>query len=348
MSTEGRFLWQLRECPEDDTTRLVFADWLEERGDVRGEYLRKEVELAGLAEGTEESRRREEELRTLRVGIDPDWLELAGKRFDVWVVSPPVLPPIPPLPRQDLERLGILPRLAIENCLRAAAEEARDRLLAGLRFDPTDAKESCPVCIKPARAPRPRVCRFPAPTEPPGHALRLVGRPGKRRVAVFDAVLHAVRQVTGGSDQQARQLVEGELPRTLRTYATPEEARRAASFFERLVPVEVRYVDPSPHAAVLDRPLVGQFSVVLHRYPREVKPQLIEVLRMMTGCSRRQARTLAEAPLPLVVQRGLDWTRAEALRRALPARACVEVREDAAPGEGVPPASGCHTLFGLT
>jgi uncharacterized protein (TIGR02996 family) len=34
--------------PHDDTARLVYSDWLEERGDARGEYLRVEVELSRL------------------------------------------------------------------------------------------------------------------------------------------------------------------------------------------------------------------------------------------------------------------------------------------------------------
>lgn len=37
---EDGFLHVLRGCPADDTTRLVYADWLEDRGDQRAEYLR--------------------------------------------------------------------------------------------------------------------------------------------------------------------------------------------------------------------------------------------------------------------------------------------------------------------
>jgi hypothetical protein len=87
----------------------------------------------------------------------------------------------------------------------------------------------------------------------------------------------------------------------------------------------VRHVEA---ARVLDRPLVGRFVVLLHRYPREVKRQLLSVLRLMTGCSAAEARKLAAGPLPLVVGAGLDWQSAEALRLALPARAWVEVREE--------------------
>jgi uncharacterized protein (TIGR02996 family) len=40
------FVRALQDDPEDDTTALVFADWLDERGDPRGEFLRVQQELA--------------------------------------------------------------------------------------------------------------------------------------------------------------------------------------------------------------------------------------------------------------------------------------------------------------
>jgi uncharacterized protein (TIGR02996 family) len=44
------FLAAIRDDPEDDAPRLVFADWLEERGDCRGEFLRVQCALARLDE----------------------------------------------------------------------------------------------------------------------------------------------------------------------------------------------------------------------------------------------------------------------------------------------------------
>src|SRR5262249_54858852 len=43
--SEAAFLQAVRDEPEDDATRLVFADWLEERGDPRGELIRLQVGL---------------------------------------------------------------------------------------------------------------------------------------------------------------------------------------------------------------------------------------------------------------------------------------------------------------
>ena len=45
MTEDEAFLAAIRENPRDDTTRLVYADWLDERGDPRGEWLRIHVQL---------------------------------------------------------------------------------------------------------------------------------------------------------------------------------------------------------------------------------------------------------------------------------------------------------------
>jgi uncharacterized protein (TIGR02996 family) len=43
---EKAFLDVIRERPDDDTPRLAYADWLNERGDPRGEFIRLQCELA--------------------------------------------------------------------------------------------------------------------------------------------------------------------------------------------------------------------------------------------------------------------------------------------------------------
>jgi uncharacterized protein (TIGR02996 family) len=42
------FLQAIKEKPDDDAARLIFADWLEERGDARGELIRVQVEIAAM------------------------------------------------------------------------------------------------------------------------------------------------------------------------------------------------------------------------------------------------------------------------------------------------------------
>jgi uncharacterized protein (TIGR02996 family) len=46
MTNENTFLRAIRAEPDDTALRLAYADWLEERGDVRGEYIRLESALA--------------------------------------------------------------------------------------------------------------------------------------------------------------------------------------------------------------------------------------------------------------------------------------------------------------
>jgi uncharacterized protein (TIGR02996 family) len=49
MSEEVAFLSAVIDRPDDDTLRLVYADWLQERGDPRAEFIRVQVALARAA-----------------------------------------------------------------------------------------------------------------------------------------------------------------------------------------------------------------------------------------------------------------------------------------------------------
>jgi uncharacterized protein (TIGR02996 family) len=64
MSDEAAFLNALRDDHTDATTRLVYADWLDDRGDARGEYLRLEMEMERI----------QARLQTLRQQLDLHWL----------------------------------------------------------------------------------------------------------------------------------------------------------------------------------------------------------------------------------------------------------------------------------
>src|SRR5215468_10986107 len=83
--TDEAFQRTLAEAPNDDPTRLVYADWLEERGDVRASYLRAEVTLAAASGGPEEAQFQARFLETA-VGLPPEWLVAVsrpalGRRF---------------------------------------------------------------------------------------------------------------------------------------------------------------------------------------------------------------------------------------------------------------------------
>jgi uncharacterized protein (TIGR02996 family) len=68
MSDEAAFLKALRENPGDDTTRLVYADWLDERNDPRAEFIRLRQQQAQLIARINE----------LSAQFDPAWLAAVG------------------------------------------------------------------------------------------------------------------------------------------------------------------------------------------------------------------------------------------------------------------------------
>jgi uncharacterized protein (TIGR02996 family) len=75
--TEKKFLRGLKAKPDDDALRLVYADWLEEQGDARGELLRVAVALEAAAAddpSLPDLRRRVQELRPLATAA---WLAVA-------------------------------------------------------------------------------------------------------------------------------------------------------------------------------------------------------------------------------------------------------------------------------
>ncbi len=76
---ERKFLKEVEDDLNDDSARLVYADWLEERGDPRGEYLRLEYEL-GSGNGTNhELNAAANRMKHLKRLISPDWLALVSR-----------------------------------------------------------------------------------------------------------------------------------------------------------------------------------------------------------------------------------------------------------------------------
>lgn len=74
---EARFLATLKSDPEDDASRLVYADWLEERQDRRAEYLRLEVQLERILP----------QLRELVATLDRDWLDAVSRKVDLVLIG---------------------------------------------------------------------------------------------------------------------------------------------------------------------------------------------------------------------------------------------------------------------
>ena len=208
MSEEQAFLEQLARDPLDDMTRQVYADWLQERGDPRGDYLRLEIELAGLRDGPRLGER-EALGRQLREGVDPAWLRQAGKPFDVWLLGYPSPRKIPIIKAiRELTGVGLkeakelseqLPSRILARRSRAEAERVRD-YLASASYPYS---QPCPpppneVCIEPSDAASPS----PSPFEP--GALPVPAPRGAFRVSLswIDPesrllVIRALREATG-------------------------------------------------------------------------------------------------------------------------------------------------------
>jgi len=73
------FLSALVANPDDEVTRLVYADWLDERDDPGGAFIRLEREYVALPE--EDERRTELKTRLQRHAgtLDPDWLRIVSR-----------------------------------------------------------------------------------------------------------------------------------------------------------------------------------------------------------------------------------------------------------------------------
>ncbi len=118
MSEEAGFIAALLAEPDDRTTLLVYADWLDDRTDPRAEYLR-------LLAAEKQDEARVEEIRTqlaeLRTRLDIGWLTLIGSRHFgpncrvKWGGDPGVIFDFTPI---TAERAGALVRLSIRHQFR--------------------------------------------------------------------------------------------------------------------------------------------------------------------------------------------------------------------------------------
>jgi uncharacterized protein (TIGR02996 family) len=70
---EDPFILAILDAPEDEAPRLIYADWLEERGDARGEYLRLDCQLAALPQDDPCFDGLVVRFRELHFQVDPRW-----------------------------------------------------------------------------------------------------------------------------------------------------------------------------------------------------------------------------------------------------------------------------------
>jgi uncharacterized protein (TIGR02996 family) len=81
MRSDEAFLQGLLENPQDDALRLVYADWLEDRADIRGEFLRVAVALRTAAAEDPRLPALRRSVQELRPRVPAGWLVGAFRAF---------------------------------------------------------------------------------------------------------------------------------------------------------------------------------------------------------------------------------------------------------------------------
>src|SRR5688572_25031292 len=81
MLSESAFIDALRETPDDLALRLVYADWLDEAGDSRGELVRLQCELDRTPLGEPRRQVLHQALRELYDRWQSDWLAPLRQRL---------------------------------------------------------------------------------------------------------------------------------------------------------------------------------------------------------------------------------------------------------------------------
>ncbi len=84
MVLESAFIEALRETPDDADLRLVYADWLDDAGDSRGELVRLQCELDGTPLANPRRQVLQEAIREVCTKWQPDWLAPLQRRGLRW------------------------------------------------------------------------------------------------------------------------------------------------------------------------------------------------------------------------------------------------------------------------
>jgi uncharacterized protein (TIGR02996 family) len=316
MSAEQGFLEQLAAQPGDDTTRLVYADWLEERGDPRGAYLRWEVKLAALEESDPRYPSLERELLLMRFDLDPGWIDRAGRGYDVVLLrcearrrqaAPGVIVQLTGGQWIEVQRLlDGLPAPLLEGVSRARAEFARERLRS---------LGSLEVCIRPSAAKTHLLRGF---DHSRGWVLVL-------RQCLTDSrgrPLMDLGSRTGLGTRELSWLVD-RLPAPIAWFARREEGPQEDVGTFVAAAFEVRLARDAP--PVVEPPTYGLCEVVLEAYPDEARPDVMLALHELTGESLHLCRKKA-LKLPCPVHRGVGWELVRRARERFPAQARLVVR----------------------
>jgi uncharacterized protein (TIGR02996 family) len=79
VSEDAAFIDAIRPRPEDETARLVYADWLDDRSDSRAEYLRAEAAWCALPPSDEQYRPLYRRISQFAAALDPAWFAAVSR-----------------------------------------------------------------------------------------------------------------------------------------------------------------------------------------------------------------------------------------------------------------------------
>jgi uncharacterized protein (TIGR02996 family) len=138
MNEDAAFIRALRERPDDETARLVYADWLDDRSDPRAEYLRAEAAWVALPPSDEQYRPLYRRVSQLAAALDPEWFVAVSRLGHVvrrgWETVSEGFNPrrlATDLPREWAEAVGVLRSLFADAF---GAEEAERRFCVPADF----------------------------------------------------------------------------------------------------------------------------------------------------------------------------------------------------------------------
>jgi uncharacterized protein (TIGR02996 family) len=157
MSDEDGFLHAIKANPHDQTARLVYADWLEERDDPRGDFVRLHLALRAAGPDHVDRVAGEHELSELRKGCGEGWLA---------VVEPEGVQPRGPSERRACGCFEHRVRLWFPPVLHAEAQDtecsAWKRLLDLVEEAAADGREEFAPLDDLPEADRARIATLPA------------------------------------------------------------------------------------------------------------------------------------------------------------------------------------------
>ncbi|MGL4551009.1 MAG: ribosomal protein L7/L12 [Gemmataceae bacterium] len=245
MSEEAAFVEALTKDTLDDVTRMVYADWLEERGDPRAAFLRAEAALTELSDG--DGAWFDAAAAVPRDGIHAAWAAAVGPRWELWLRRY--------VPVRKIHAIKVIRELT--GCGLAEAKHLSEdpppvRLQGG--YSSIDAlcaarflSEACDLpaaeAVELRRAAGPPFTGYVGPVRPPAPpapvpplSVWLLGYPPRHKIGL----IRMVRELTGLGLAATKAFVERPLPVCLAGSLGGEEADDLQRRFAPWATVEVR------------------------------------------------------------------------------------------------------------